>query len=98
MIYRHVATLYIHVRASTESNISRLGRLSARQPRLCGHTKSEAELVVTRNSALYPVGLNVKFYIDGTLAAEFGQAEVRWFGLKQGAHIFAINDDGASFE
>lgn len=60
--------------------------------------KSGSELVVTRDSGMYQVGMKVKFYIDGTLAAEFGQGEVGRFGLKPGTHILAISDGGSLIE
>lgn len=49
--------------------------------------KGESQLVVTRDSGLYGSGCNYRFYIDGTLAAEFAQGEMARFGLKPGRHI-----------
>ena len=60
--------------------------------------KSDAALVVTRDSGMYQVGLKVKFYIDGTLAADFASGEVGRFGLTAGTHIIAISDGGGLME
>ncbi|QLG93876.1 hypothetical protein HZF02_18850 [Pseudomonas yamanorum] len=60
--------------------------------------KSDSELVVTRDSGMNQGGLKLKFYIDGTLAADFGQGEVGRFGLTQGTHILSISDGSALVE
>ncbi|WP_081214435.1 hypothetical protein [Pseudomonas synxantha] len=60
--------------------------------------KGDSELVVTRDSGMNQGGLKLKFYIDGTLAATFGQGEVGRFGLTRGTHILAISDGSALVE
>ena len=60
--------------------------------------KSDSELVVTRDSGMYQVGLKIKLYVDGTLAADFGQGEVGKFGLTQGTHILAVSDGSVLIE
>ncbi|MFJ2381585.1 hypothetical protein [Pseudomonas protegens] len=60
--------------------------------------KSDSELVVTRDSGMYQVGLKIKLYVDGTLAAEFGQGEVGRFSLTQGPHILAVSDGSVLVE
>ena len=60
--------------------------------------KGDSELVVTRDSGMNQGGMKLKFYIDGTLAAAFGQGEVGRFGLTQGTHILAISDGLALVE
>lgn len=57
--------------------------------------KSEAQLLVTRDSGLYGSGCNYRLYIDGTLAAEFASGEVAWFGVKAGKHILGVKPSAA---
>ncbi|WP_097138398.1 MULTISPECIES: hypothetical protein [unclassified Pseudomonas] len=52
--------------------------------------KSDARLVVTRDSGLFGSGVNYSIYIDGTLAAEFASGEVATFGISSGKHILGI--------
>ena len=57
--------------------------------------KAEAQLIVTRDGGLYGSGCNYRFYIDGTLAAEFAAGEVARFGLPAGRHILSSTFSGA---
>ena len=57
--------------------------------------KAEAQLIVTRDGGLYGSGCNYRFYIDGTLAAEFAAGEVARFGLPAGRHILGSTFSGA---
>ncbi len=52
--------------------------------------KSDAKLIVTRDTGLYGSGVNYSIYIDGTLAADFASGEVAAFGIKSGKHILGI--------
>jgi hypothetical protein len=57
--------------------------------------KSEAQLLVTRDSGLYGSGCNYRLYIDGTLAAEFASGEVARFGVKAGKHVLGVKPSAA---
>ena len=57
--------------------------------------KSDAQLLVTRDSGLYGSGCNYRLYIDGTLAAEFASGEVAMFGVKAGKHILGLKPSAA---
>lgn len=57
--------------------------------------KAGAQLIVTRDGGLYGSGCNYRFYIDGTLAAEFAAGEVARFGLTPGRHILGSTFSGA---
>ena len=57
--------------------------------------KAEAQLIVTRDGGLYGSGCNYRFYIDGTLAAEFAAGEVARFGLPAGRHVLSSTFSGA---
>ena len=57
--------------------------------------KAEAQLIVTRDGGLYGSGCNYRFYIDGTLAAEFAAGEVARFGLPAGRHNLGSTYSGA---
>jgi hypothetical protein len=52
--------------------------------------KSDARLVVTRDSGLFGSGVNYSIYIDGKLAADFASGEVATFGIGAGKHILGI--------
>ncbi len=57
--------------------------------------KTDAQIVVTRDSGLYGAGCNYRLYIDGTLSAEFASGEVAKFGVKPGKHILGIKPSAA---
>ncbi|WP_338578960.1 hypothetical protein [Pseudomonas sp. ML2-2023-6] len=57
--------------------------------------QSDAQLIVVRDGGLYGAGCNYRFYIDGTLAAEFAAGEVARFGLSAGRHILSSTYSGA---
>lgn len=51
--------------------------------------KSDAELVVTRDSGFAGSGCTIRFYIDGKPAADFHSGEVARFGVSAGQHTLA---------
>jgi len=53
-------------------------------------TKTESQLVVTRDTGLFGSGVNYSLYIDGALAAEFASGEVARFGISPGRHILGL--------
>lgn len=57
--------------------------------------KSDAQLLVTRDSGLYGSGCNYRLYIDGALAAEFASGEVARFGVKAGKHVLGVKPSAA---
>lgn len=57
--------------------------------------QADAQLIVIRDGGMYGSGCNYRFYIDGTLAAEFAAGEVARFGLPAGRHILSSTYSGA---
>jgi len=51
---------------------------------------SPSKLIVTRDTGLFGVGCNHRFYIDGVLAAEFASGEVGVFAVDPGRHILSV--------
>lgn len=58
-------------------------------------SKGGSQLVVTRDSGMFGAGCNHRFYIDGTLAAEFATGEVARFGLAPGKHVIGAKPSAA---
>lgn len=54
-----------------------------------------SQLVVTRDSGMFGAGCNHRFYIDGTLAAEFAAGEVARFSLAPGKHVVGAKPSAA---
>ena len=57
--------------------------------------KSEAQLIVTRDSGMFGAGCNYRFYINGELAAEFSSGEVARFGVKPGRLVLGAKPSDA---
>lgn len=58
-------------------------------------SNGSSQLVVTRDSGMFGAGCNHRFYIDGTLAAEFAAGEVARFGLAPGKHVIGAKPSAA---
>lgn len=54
-----------------------------------------SQLVVTRDTGFFGAGCNHRFYIDGTLAAEFASGEIARFGVLPGRHVVGVKPSAA---
>ncbi|MNN10280.1 hypothetical protein D3C81_1232000 [compost metagenome] len=58
-------------------------------------SSGDVQLLITRDSGLAGAGCNTRFYIDGTLAAEFSAGEGALFSVPAGERVLGITPSAA---